>query len=333
MKAFGIRLATIACALFSMASLSSADEVGGTVAARGLVIHDAEETLRDWCETDAEGRVWLDVPGDLRFELIPSITDPAIPNPGDGQFHPYDVSEVHAALASVRFPLDGIHAHVFVLPYPRRSGFESAAAPGLILLAPGVRPIAREHQHAELIHELGHVIQYARMPDDDAGGWSRYRELRGLDETSYTPSSSHADRPHEIFAEDFRYLFGGGLANTTGSIENTALALPDAVEGLEPFLRALASPVTPAFALTLHAAPNPSRGAMEFTRTAEISAPLELYDAAGRRLATLAAVPSAGVTRWRWDGRDFRGRRPASGVVFARIRGEHAPASRVTLLP
>lgn len=315
----------------ALAPAAGAHEVGAVAPASGFIIHDATETLSEWCSTDPSGRVWLEAPGGLRFELVPEVDDPAIPNPGDGAFHPYSRSEVEAALAGVRYPLEGVAAHVFLLPFPRRHGLESAAGPGLILLAPGVRPIAREHQHAEFVHELGHVVQYARMPDTDGESWSRYRRLRGIEDSGFAASSPHADRPHEIFAEDFRYLFGGAWANTTGSIENAALVLPDAVAGLEVFLRSLAVPVSPPIAL--RAAPNPARGAIEFVRDGAVDRPLDIFDAAGRRVATVAAEPQAGVTRWHWDGRDARGHAPRVGAHFARVRGNTGPAARVTLLP
>lgn len=279
-------------------------------AGAAIAIHDAAETLREHCHTDAEGRLWLEA-GGFRFELIASIDDPAIPNRGDGRFHPFDPAEVRAALDAVRFPLEGIDAHVYLLPAPRRRGFESAAAPGLILLAPGVREVAREHQHAEVVHELGHVVHHARLPDHDVAGWARYRGLRGITGGAYVAGAAHADRPHEIFAEDFRYLFGGALANHSGSIENAALALPDQVAGLADFFAGLAGATPPVLAAT----PNPSRGAVEFHGPARVRAPLDVFDAAGRRVATLAPEPRAEGTRWRWAPRAG-----ASGVLFARLR-------------
>src|SRR5205807_7522967 len=133
----------------------------------------------------------------------------AITNPGDGDFHSFDAAEVRAAMTLVRFPLRGISAEVFILPYPRRQSLESAAGPGLILLSPGVRPLSREHQHSELVHELGHVVQYSFLPDAHAEDWSEYASMRGLDPTVNNATSPHASRPHEIWAEDFRALFGG----------------------------------------------------------------------------------------------------------------------------
>jgi hypothetical protein len=141
----------------------------------------------------------------------------------------------------VRFPLHQVSAEVFILPYPRRLSLESAAGPGLILLSPGVRPLSREHQHSEFVHELGHVVQYALFPDADADGWSKYARMRGIDAPSFNASAPHADRPHEIWAEDFRALFGGASATSNGTIENPSLSYPTEVQGLQSFMQGLAA--------------------------------------------------------------------------------------------
>jgi hypothetical protein len=295
-----------------------------------IVIHDAQETLRDWCRPDSEGVLWLVLPGGMSFELITSTADPAISNHGDGSFHAFDGAEVSAALAAVCYPLDGVAAEIYILPYPCRAGLTSVAGPGLILLSPGVYPLPREQQHAEFIHELGHVVQYARLPDHDATSWSRYRTLRGITDVSvYWDNAAHADRPHEIFAEDFRALFGGPLAQSTGNIENTSLTPPTQIAGLADFMLQLSGP---ALTVTLGVRPNPARGPVLFSRKGSATVALDLFDLAGRRLATVApeAVPDG--VRWSWDGRDESGRRAAPGVVFARARDGSASA-RVTLLP
>jgi hypothetical protein len=311
-----------------IACLAVVAHAGG--APSGLRIHDADETLRNFCRVDDDGRMWLQVPTGARFELVTSVHDPAIANPGDGTFHPFDAAEVRDAIGAVRYPLDGITADVFILPFPRRSGVESAAAPGLILLSPGVREVAREHQHYEVVHELGHVVQYALMPDRDVERWRAYRALRGIEnEDVYASSSAHANRPREIWAEDFRALFGGAAANFSGTIENAALALPHQVEGLDAFMMALAGGGA---SFALHAAPSPSRGAVRFSRAGGTATPLELFDLAGRRVATLEPELVAGGWEWRWDGRDARGRAPGPGIVFARPRDGGA-TTRVTLVP
>ena len=64
-----------------------------------IVIHDADETLRDYCHTDANGTLRLDLPGGASFELVTSAADPEITNHGDGNFHVFDPAEVQSALA------------------------------------------------------------------------------------------------------------------------------------------------------------------------------------------------------------------------------------------
>ncbi len=323
----------ILATLFALAATvlaSQANELSGAPTRAGsLRILGPEQALKQYGEWRGD-RLWLVLPGGLEFELVTSIDDPAIANRGDGKFHPFDVDEVQRAFDAVSYPLSGVGAEVLVLPYPRRAGFESAAAPGLILLSPGTRALSVQQQHAEAVHELGHVVQYQRLPDSDHEGWQRYRTLRGIEDAGlYSPSAPHADRPHEIFAEDFRALFGGAIANYSGSIENPELAMPSQVPGLAEFLRGLSG--GPMVAASLAAWPNPARGAVAFARAGDAVA-VDLYDVTGRRLATLAPVGADGSASWSWNGRDERGQR-VTGIVFARPRDGRGPAVRLTLLP
>ncbi len=323
-------LATLgaACVAVSLAAAAQGSELPVAGEAGGLAIHGPEETLRDFCVVE-EGRLWLALPGGARYELVTSTSDPVIANAGDGSFHPFEETQVRAALAALRHPIGSVCVDVFLLPYPRRYGLDSAAGPRLILLSPGVWPLTSEHQHAEFVHELGHVIQYARMPDAATQDWARYRELRGITDLAiYNESAPHADRPHEIFAEDFRALFGGALANYSGTVENSTLALPATVPGLEEFMRAVAGESAPATVRGLSCFPNPSSGAVSFARVGGEVAALDVYDLAGRRVSTLPPVAAAGGSTWRWDGRDLAGAPVGAGVFFARPRSG-GPALRV----
>lgn len=316
--ALGLLGTSLGAALLVAAAHGS--ELPAASDASGLRIHDAGQTLRDFC-VEEDGQLWLVLPNGARYALVTSTKDEAIANAGDGSFHPFDESDVRAALADVRVPIGHVGADVFLLPYPRRDGLESAAGPGLILLSPGVRPLTREHQHAEFIHELGHVVQYARMPDSDQDAWGRYRALRRIDDLSvYYAGAAHADRPHEIFAEDFRAVVGGSLANYSGTIENPRLAPPATVAGLSDFMRDLAGGPGAWVAGALACYPNPSSDVVNFARGGSTPGPLDVYDLAGRRLATLEPTTSIGLTTWSWDGRDATGARVGAGVFFARAR-------------
>ena len=298
----------------------------------GIVVHDAEETLRDYCRSES-GRLYLVLPGGSRWELVTSTTDPAITNPGDGAFHAFERSEVSAALAAVKFPLGKVSAEVFILPYPRRLSLESAAGPGLILLSPGVRPLSREHQHSEFVHELGHVVQYALLPDADADGWATYARMRGIDAARFNASAPHADRPHEIWAEDFRALFGDANATSNGTIENASISFPTQVQGLQAFMEGVAADVSSPASPRLKAS-SYAWGALSFTRGGSRVSVLDVYDASGRRLAGIepASVNANGVS-WNWDGRDASGRLIRGAVVFARPRDGEGGTVRVTRLP
>jgi len=80
------------------------------------------------------------------------------------------------------------------------------------------------------------------------------------------------------------------------------------------------------------ASPNPARGlvllSLELAREQRVWA--EVYDATGRRVASLAdgTRVAAGVTRWPWAPEWSLGRRPASGFFFYRVRTEDGSSAR-----
>ncbi len=328
--------ARLATALALIATLLAgapvrANEIASSTRATGFVLHDAAETLRDYCRSES-GVLVFDAPDGTSWELVTSTSDPAISNPGDGQFHPFDPAQVNAALAGVRYPLGHVAAEIFILPYPRRLGLESAAGPGLILLSPGVRDLPVEQQHAEFTHELGHVVQYALMPDADTAGWGRYRSVRGITDTdTYSATAVHADRPHEIFAEDFRVLFGDAMASYSGTIENGALAYPTTVAGLGSTMLALAQ--EPLASSPLAVVPTGAHGAVMLSRNGAGAAPLDVFDVAGRRVATVPPSVDATGCHWSWDGRDASGARIAATVLFARVRDGRGGVARIVHLP
>jgi hypothetical protein len=199
------------------------------------------------------------------------------------------------------------------------------------LLSPGVRALSREHQHSEFVHELGHVVQYALMPDGDGTGWAAYARMRGLEPGVNTASAPHADRPHEIWAEDFRALFGGPAANSAGTIENAEIPYPTQVNGLDQFMQSVAASGAAGRTVRLTSVPL-AHGAVSFSRFGASAAPLDVYDANGRRLASVAPSPGANSVAWNWDGTDRAGQPVRGAVVFARVRDGQGGAARVVLV-
>ena len=154
----------------------------------------------------------------------------------------------------------------------------------------------------------------------------RSRALRGIaDLATYDASARHENRPHEIFAEDFRVLFGGALAVGSGSIENAALVSPQSVSGLREFLAGLAS--TPTGRLVVSS--NPARGPIQFRQTHGAIVPLDVFDVRGRRVMTLEPRVAGADVEWRADAHGMAGPQ----VLFARPRAPGAPGARFIWAP
>ena len=264
-------------------------------------------------------------PAGKRGSSIPDADDPDIANSGDGSFHPVDLQEAVAALDAIEPAFTAaVEAMVYILPMPRRGLLDSSAGDGAIYLSPGVRPLAPAQIRSLVAHEFGHVVQRLVLPDTDDEGWSAYRQLRGIaDESVFYAGAVHKNRPHEIFAEDFRYLFGGQGANLSGSIENAELVLPDAVQGLREWMAEL---------VLRAGAAGGSRG-FELPRSVRVAdndplvgsggrlpVHVEMFDAAGRLVRSLEQGndPRRATTSHGGLGRPRRaGRIAATGVYFA----------------
>jgi hypothetical protein len=283
--------------------------------------------------TEREGRTFLDVEG-MSWELVTDPNDPAISRLGDGSFHPMSPVVVREAIQGMDRTALSIEGQVLILPYPRRTNLKSSCEGSIVFLSPGIREVAPEHVHATTIHELGHLVQRSFAREGSAA-WEQYLDRRKLRDTRYSPGAIHRDRPREIFAEDFRFLFGTSLATSSGSIENPDLPLPSAVPGLEAwFEELLRNPRTEAVAEDTRGArafPNPFRrsgsSTIEFASMspAVSMAPSSaiIVDLGGRRVRTLSggADVTGSETTFHWDGRDDDGAFLPTGTYFVRCSG------------
>jgi hypothetical protein len=285
-------------------------------AGAALRVVSAERLLAE-ATVEVGGRLWLVTPRGTELPLLTDPEDPAVSNPGDGRFHPAPaewvadaVSELDASFAS---ELEGT---IWILPYPIAGRLRSYTEAGVVYLSPGTVAMSRQQVHFLVAHEVGHLLHQAFLPDADSAGWAAYRRLRGIqDEGRYHQGAPHPDRPHEIFAEDFRLLFGGPLARSVPQ-ENQELVPAGQVPGLEAFLRGLLTR-SPA-AVAWRAGPNPLERGQEL-RLAGLppgNHPWVLYDARGRRRAAgEMSVGASGEAAWSWRP---EGPLPA-GIYFLRV--------------
>ena len=310
--------------------------LGGVRESRaGVRIVGPDEVLKRYCRAEG-GQLRLVVPGVAPQELVTRVDDPIVANQGDGSFHPLDPVVVAQAIQGLTFPVDQVDAVVYVLPFPRRAGLESGAAPGALLLSPGVRPVSDATVHAVVAHEFGHVVQY-QLATQGSAAWAAYATLRGLPAAGRdTDALAHADRPREIFAEDFRTLCGTPLARASGTSENSMMTPSQSIEGLTAFLLDLPDRARRT-ALESHSVavyPNPFRSAttVVFTpragaalSTAASARKIRILDVRGR-IVRSESVPASGdgSATWRWDGRDQNGMQLAPGAYFLSNGGGRA---------
>lgn len=309
-------------------------------AAAAVTVHAANEVLAEWTVHHGDA-LFFHGPQSEEWEFITDVADPAIANKGMGGFFPPHADAVREAIDAVSYPLDAIDLEVFILPYPRRDLLPSNAGERCIYLSPGVAPISSQQLHALVAHELGHIVQHQLLPDGDRGGWADYRALRGITDGSiYNENAIHRDRPHEIFAEDFRFLFGGALANYSGSIENPGLTLPSRVPGLREFLLGIPNSTASVNDLPvrreLRLFPNPTRGAVTIAfaeGSPDAGAPLTLqvFDVQGREVARREIV-AGGLAGW--DGRSDAGAAAPPGIYFVRVsRDRDAWTGKILVAP
>lgn len=300
----------------------------GTLPA-SIDIVDTARVLDERTVQNADGTIYLeDAEGTLR-RFVTSTADPLIRNPGDGEFHPVSPIVVEDALLSIdtRF-LPGMSFEIYILPYPVAHPLTSWAGRRTIYLSPGVYELAEEQIHFLTAHEVGHLVHRFFMPDNDLEKWNEYRHLRGIeDETKYYATAIHKDRPHEIFAEDFRVLFGSTLARGSGIVENPDLESPEAVPGLRAFfLDLIGVEPEPAPETLARAFPNP----ISTGQTLRLSLPgagsissLVLYDVSGRSVRTIRDFTPLGndIFEAHWNGKSDAGNKLPRGVYFGEVRG------------
>jgi|GEM_PF-4526965 len=169
------------------------------------------------------------------FEINPSDTA------GPLKLQAVDDEEYMAALREVRFPLDAVGEYkIHFLTYKLKNNSSTLALSfedGSAVVFGTYAPLPKEKLHRLAVHELGHEVDFSLM---DKEKWAEYKKLRGIsDEEIYNNYTEvYENRPQEIFAEDFRLLFGGDAAVAAAHL-NSELKNPDQIPGLKEFFLSL----------------------------------------------------------------------------------------------
>jgi len=282
-----------------------------------ITVYSADEVAR--LAVSGGGSVYLEIPGARQYELLE--------NPAD--WFPMPVEAVVAAIEETAYPVCELHIDVIILHVPRSEVKESSTEGSVVFLTPGRVPYPEEHVHYTTVHELGHALHNAFMPDSRTSLWREYARIRGIELNLGRRDVPHAWRTHEIFAEDFRALFGGDMARLDGRVENHDIPPPSEVEGLEEFFLSLRGRGAPAVSVLV--SPNPSAGQVSIKAIldGQVACPerISVYDARGRLVRHLGSGSDRDGTVV-WDGRDLRGSPAAPGVYLLTLKIEGLCFSR-----
>ena len=298
-----------------------------------VTLYTPEGILSEMTQRDAAGNLVFYPEGGGSYYLIEDTSNPIIVNKGAGEFFPMSEEVVLEALREI--DLNGrmvdMHIDVYILPMPRLYYMKSTSIGCRIFLSPGVWEVSASTVASVVTHEFGHCFQKAYLPSDGEG-WMIYLGLRGiLDDPVYCEAAIHMNRPSEIFAEDFRILFGGERAVYPGMIENTDLVQPTEVAGLETFIAFLAgdagAPVSSGGEVIASIGNYPNPFNPVTTIRADFNGPVigrdlkvRIYAADGSLVRDLwSGTISQETFEKTWDGMNDHGVRAASGIYFYRV--------------
>jgi hypothetical protein len=321
-----IATAAVVLTAGTLAPLASAAPAQLTYASGiSATIFDAEDLASRL--TTYQGSPAIALPDGRMLPVVTDIADPSIYNKGDGEFHPFTRALVESALAAITHPGMSLGVRVYLLPYPRRGILTSSTSGSEMFLSPHVLDIDPGVAAYVIAHELGHVFHNRFMPAGSSR-WREYRSLRGIeDEMVFNDAAAHAYRPREIFAEDFRVLFGGSAAYFDGHVENTTIAEPEAVAGLDAFyVRVATTRAGDAPRIAATSSPNPFnpeteiRVSLPAATAAGARVSIRVYSVTGALVRDLFDGVPAGDLAVRWDGTDNRGHAVASATYYAQIK-------------
>jgi hypothetical protein len=307
--------------LQAMIRAGKAVMLAGVMALVAIAADAQEATIGNTCiYSPAQVSDFLIERGGLTYVSFPGAHDWVVLADG-ATYCPMPLEDVASAVSGISFPADCLRIDILILPVPRRDVPSSSAEGNVIFLSPGRIAYPKQHVHYTVTHEIGHVVHHVLMPDSREDLWRAYAGLREVAYASPSSGGAHACRLHEIFAEDFRVLFGTDLARCGGQVENHDIAPPLEVEGLKDFFLSLLSRSEGRPHVLIY--PNPFQSnlvvrAVSADGCCDLSE-VALYDVRGR-LIQVVTPQSGGRGQVAWNGLDRLGGRVAPGLYFAAVK-------------
>lgn len=177
----------------------------------------------------------------LRFEINSSNT--CYTKYGIKRIKPVDIKEYERALRQVDFDLSLIGEYnVYFLDCILEDYSKTMALSfkdDSVVVFGTCKKMSKQEIHKIAVHELGHEIDFKLMNEEK---WQEYKRIRGIENTEiyFNSSKIYSNRPQEIFAEDFRLIFGGELARRLPHL-NSSLGDPNSNPELIKFFKNLAN--------------------------------------------------------------------------------------------
>lgn len=145
-----------------------------------------------------------------------------------------DIANVEKALNEVQYDFKQDYT-VHIMDYRVRKRNLVGLALGkdeIVLFNLGRRSDLTKLYQEAVVHELGHLV-YSSMTDEQRFEYFNIRDIP--DDWGDSRRTRYKNRPSEIFAEDFRILFGNEIASEKYHM-NRILKDPREVKGLKEFI-------------------------------------------------------------------------------------------------
>lgn len=167
-------------------------------------------------------------------------------------YYPIPLELAQEVINDIKFPLKWLDIPLFLLPFRLMvydkgwTGLEynGRAYPSHIVYGARKEKPTKESIGALIVHEIGHALCYKFVDPcyvdfRETPKFKEYRRLRGIPDHWTDKSHFWSRRPSEVWAEDFRYLFGPDYARQEEFLHYGSVELDPPGEEIGEFMLSL----------------------------------------------------------------------------------------------